>query len=103
MNLNNLYIVSLHALQGYSHSYTKYVSRKFKNTVVYKNLFGNFVDLSTGKRYKTTEDLDYYYKIGTIFIELRDGLIPLTQVIPFKEDKMSKKKILQKVKNGNIR
>lgn len=103
IDLNNLYIASLHMLEGYRNNHTKYVSSKFKNIVVYRDLFGNFFDFVTGKRYKTSNDLDCYYKIGTIFIKLQDGLIPLTKVITFEEYKMSKSKILQKVKSSNIK
>lgn len=103
IDLNNLYIASLHMLEGYTNNYTKYVSSEFKNIVAYRDLFGNFFDFATGKRYKTSNDLDCYYKIGTIFIELRDGLIPLTRAITFEEAKMSRKKILEKIKSSNIK
>lgn len=102
IDLNNLYIVKLVMLEGYNKSYTQCYTSEFKNTVVYRSILGNFYDLSTRKRYRLdTEVVSYRDDIGKIFIDA-DSLIPLTSVLSFEEEKMSKAKILQKVKSSNI-
>lgn len=99
INLNNLYIVDLIMLGGYGSSTIAYF-RDFKKTIVYRSILGNFYELSTGKRYKISFDANIYSdRIGKIFIN-EDTLIPLTSVMNFEEEKMSKKKILQKIKGS---
>jgi len=97
INLNNLYIVNLVMLEGYSNG-SAYAS-PFKSTVVYRSKLGNFYDLSTRKKYPLFCDIDpFIHRIGKIFAD-QSTLVPLTKVMSFEEDKMSKSKVLQKIKN----
>ena len=97
INLNNLYIVNLVMLEGYANG--KAYASPFKSTVVYRSKLGNFYDLSTGKKYTLFWNVDsFIHRIGKIFAD-QSTLVPLTKVMSFEEDKMSKAKVLQKIKN----
>lgn len=100
INVNNLYIASLHMLEYYCYNHTAFYSSKVRNVVVYRDVFGKYFDFSTGKRYKTNIDINRYFdRRGLIFVNLNDPLIPLTRVMSFEKDKIDKSKILKKVNN----
>ena len=103
VDLNNLYIARLVMLEGYNENYTKCYSSVVRDVVVYRSMLGKFYDLSTLKRYKLDIQANPYTdSIGKIFIDA-DFIVPLTSVLTFDEDKMSRKKILQKVRDSNIK
>lgn len=103
VDLNNLYLAKLVMLEGYNENHTKIYTTGVRNIVVYRSVFGNFYDLSTFKRYKLDLQADPYNdRIGKLFIDA-DCLTPLSSVLSFDEDKISRTKVLQKVKSSNIK
>lgn len=100
-NINNVYIASVWMLvdtkvtnsRSFFDFDTILTSRYVKKTLIYyKNQ--QYYDLITGNKMKTSVtflDID-----GTQFVNLKDNLIPLTDVVDYKRQNMSKRKIIKK-------
>ena len=99
MNVNNVYIASIWMLVdsrligNFMTGSFKMNIRYVKTTVVYQK-DGNWYDLKTKKEYDT--NVYGLELIGTQFINFKCGLIPLSNIIEYKRENMTRRKILKK-------
>lgn len=101
MNINSLYVAEIRVVykiryqrvtqEGYRNALKGDVLTNFvKNAIVY-NKDGCWYDLYTGKKYETRVNL--WSHIGTMYINLEKDLVPLSTVMNFEKQNMSKRKI----------
>ena len=101
MNINKVYIANIYVLiesRLIGNLYDGRFNMKImylKTALVY-NKNGNWYDLNTREKYY--EEVYGLEKIGTKFINFKDKIIPLTNIIDYKNEHMSRRKILKKYK-----
>jgi len=100
MNVNRLYEVQINIV--FDEIPGEFREGRFlKNTIVYHDDNGQYIDLISGEIYKLgIGDAD----LGDMYIYLKKGLIPITNVcdVSFKKMDMPKKKILRKLANAKL-
>ena len=94
VNVNRVYIAKIFI--NIKRTLYEKEGKYLKKTIVYHNDFNRYVDLISGEEYKL--GLEYTYP-GDMYIYLKDGLIPVANVldVSFKKKNMPKKKILKNI------
>ena len=112
VNINGVYLVKIYVKieEKHIHSANRHpldysvesIGSYVKDALVYNestNYDSRYVDLKTKEVY-TNFDLNDT-KVGELYINLKAGMIPVKDIINFKKENMSKRKILKKYKENN--
>lgn len=115
MNLESIYMCHIYVkIREINHGITEENGKRFvniesvgeavKHTLVFKKqntVLNAYIDLETGEEYTKFDVVDA--RVGEMFINISEGMIPASKIIEHKRNNMSKRKILKKyneIKNG---
>ena len=104
MDINKVYEVDIYEIIGIVIAkgiVTKTQTKFIKRTVIYKNEEGYYADLFTDEVYIVGEE--YCNHLEDKFVNLKKSVVLITDIVNYKKNKISKKKLIRKYNREKVK